>query len=244
MQIMVSTIRPNEKTQLPAERQRVEGHCNVTEVNEPKAPRTCGSTCMLDLQGDGVMLTAALPHNERSELGGNAAADTSGAGAVGRCQLVATDAVLRPDRRARAAVVRGTRPNSHSTRPSTKLRARWHSQERDFAMHSSASPEVFVGIDVAKDKFDVHLWPEKKAFTCDNTTAGIDALETQHATRPGTPRPVDQRTVRRTPQASASSSRRVAGDDCTPAAIHPTRSALRARSGTALGSRVHPAACR
>ncbi len=122
------------------------------------------------------MLAAALPHDERSELGGNAAADTLGAGAVDRCQLGATDAVLQPDRRARAAVVRGTRPNSHSTRPSTKLRARSHSQERDFAMHSSASPEVFVGIDVAKDKFDVHLWPEHKAFTFDNTTAGIDAL--------------------------------------------------------------------
>ena len=37
-------------------------------------------------------------------------------------------------------------------------------------------PQVFVGIDVAKEKFDVHLWPVSRALKFDNTPAGISAL--------------------------------------------------------------------
>lgn len=35
---------------------------------------------------------------------------------------------------------------------------------------------VVVGIDVSKDRFDVHVWPTHDAFTADNTPAGIARL--------------------------------------------------------------------
>ena len=35
---------------------------------------------------------------------------------------------------------------------------------------------VVVGIDVSKDRFDVHVWPTGEAFTADNTPAGIARL--------------------------------------------------------------------
>ena len=38
------------------------------------------------------------------------------------------------------------------------------------------SPSVVAGIDVAKDKLDVHLWPLGLSFTADNTPGGIAAL--------------------------------------------------------------------
>ncbi|MGC4030900.1 MAG: IS110 family transposase [Tepidisphaeraceae bacterium] len=41
---------------------------------------------------------------------------------------------------------------------------------------SRESPQVFVGIDVAKEKFDVHLWPLGRVLKFDNTPAGIEAL--------------------------------------------------------------------
>jgi transposase len=43
-------------------------------------------------------------------------------------------------------------------------------------MTDSASAEVVVGIDVAKDKLDVHLWPAGLDVRFDNTPAGIEAL--------------------------------------------------------------------
>jgi transposase len=43
-------------------------------------------------------------------------------------------------------------------------------------MTDSASAEVVVGIDVAKDKLDVHLWPANLDVRFDNTPAGIEAL--------------------------------------------------------------------
>jgi transposase len=43
-------------------------------------------------------------------------------------------------------------------------------------MHSSASPEVVVGIDVAKDHLDVHLWPAHVALVFENSPEGINAL--------------------------------------------------------------------
>lgn len=41
---------------------------------------------------------------------------------------------------------------------------------------SRESPQVFAGIDVAKEKFDVHLWPVGRALKFDNRPAGIGAL--------------------------------------------------------------------
>jgi transposase len=41
---------------------------------------------------------------------------------------------------------------------------------------SSDTPQVFVGIDVAKEKLDVHVFPSKTSFVFDNTTQGIASL--------------------------------------------------------------------
>ena len=42
--------------------------------------------------------------------------------------------------------------------------------------HAVSERSIVVGIDVAKDKLDVHLWPTNVALKFDNTPAGIDAL--------------------------------------------------------------------
>ena len=41
---------------------------------------------------------------------------------------------------------------------------------------SSDIPQVVVGIDVSKDRFDVHVWPTNEAFRADNTPIGIAQL--------------------------------------------------------------------
>ena len=40
----------------------------------------------------------------------------------------------------------------------------------------SSDTPVHVGIDVAKDKLDVHAWPTQQTLQVPNTPAGIDAL--------------------------------------------------------------------
>ena len=47
------------------------------------------------------------------------------------------------------------------------------SSESPHAVHDRS---IVVGIDVAKNKLDVHLWPTNVAFTLDNTPAGITQL--------------------------------------------------------------------
>ena len=61
-------------------------------------------------------------------------------------------------------------PNSRSGRP----KASPHSQGR--VMERSSSEPVFVGIDVAKDRLDVHLRPSAEAFAVDRDGPGLAAL--------------------------------------------------------------------
>jgi len=51
-------------------------------------------------------------------------------------------------------------------------------------MHSSDSPSIVVGIDVAKRKLDVHLWPAGVDAIFDNTAAGITKLIKRLADEP------------------------------------------------------------
>jgi transposase len=80
--------------------------------------------------------------------------------------------VLQPDRRRRAALVHGSKPNSRQT---GRTAARSHSQERP-AVKENASPPVVAGIDVSKDKLDVHLWPSGHNLSLDNTASGAEEL--------------------------------------------------------------------
>ena len=85
--------------------------------------------------------------------------------------------MLQPDRRCRAALNLGRKPNSRQT----GLRARSHSQERH-AVKENDSPPVVAGIDVSKDRLDVHLWPSGQNLSLDNTGAG--AVELVERLRP------------------------------------------------------------
>jgi transposase len=46
----------------------------------------------------------------------------------------------------------------------------------DSSCPQGTAPHVVAGIDVAKDKLDVHVWPLGLSFTADNTPGGIAAL--------------------------------------------------------------------
>src|SRR5687768_8324518 len=88
---------------------------------------------------------------------------------------LAGDAVLQPDRVHRLAS-RGSSPNSRMT---ARRKRRSHSQVRDHSMSSELPqdrPFVVIGIDVAKDKLDVHAWPTQQTLQVPNTPAGIDSL--------------------------------------------------------------------
>lgn len=126
---------------------------------------------MLNSNDDVVIVATAASPGERSESGEAAGRRTGRAAAADRCQLGANDAVLQPDRRRRAALVHGRRPNSRQTGP----RARSHSQERH-AVKENASPSVVAGIDVSKDRLDVHLWPSGQNLSLDNTPPGVVEL--------------------------------------------------------------------
>ena len=132
---------------------------------------------MLNLSDDYVIVSAAASPGERGEPGEAAERRPGWAAAVDRCQLGAKDAVLQPDRRCRAALNLGRKPNSRQT----GLRARSHSQERH-AVKENDSPPVVAGIDVSKDRLDVHLWPSGQNLSLDNTGAG--AVELVERLRP------------------------------------------------------------
>jgi transposase len=127
---------------------------------------------MLKSSGDNVIVTGAASPGERSESGDAAERRPRRAVAVDRCQLGAPDAVLQPDRRRRAALVHGPRPNSRQT---GRTAARSHSQERH-AVKENVSPPVVAGVDVSKDRLDVHLWPSGKNFSLENSPAGAHEL--------------------------------------------------------------------
>jgi len=90
--------------------------------------------------------------------------------------------VLQPDRSRRAVGVDGSSPNSRKIMACRGRRS--HLQERD-AMHTDDCPQVqpptFAGLDVAKDKLNLHLWPLGLDASFENTPAGIDALIQQLA---------------------------------------------------------------
>ena len=127
------------------------------------------------------MMRDASPVAERSEAAGDASGDVRlRATGPDRCQLGTPmgDAVLQPDRSRRAAGVNGSSPNSRRITPRRGRRS--HPQERA-AMNTDAPPQrsipdTFAGLDVAKDKLDLHLWPAGADASFDNTPAGIDRL--------------------------------------------------------------------
>ena len=134
-----------------------------------------GSTCMLNSCDDNVIVSAASSPDERSEPGEEAGRRSGRAASVDRRQLGANDAVLQPDRRGRAALPLGPKPNSRQTGPEQRRRARSHRQERP-AVKENVSPPVVVGIDVSKDRLDVHLWPSGQSFALENAPDGVAEL--------------------------------------------------------------------
>jgi len=126
---------------------------------------------MLHSSDEGVIVAPAASPGERSESGEAAARCAGRAVAADRCQLGARDAVLQPDRRRRAALVHGRKPNSRQTGRMTRS----HSQERH-AVKENDLPPVVAGIDVSKDVLDVHLWPSGQNLSLDNTPAGAAEL--------------------------------------------------------------------
>ena len=126
---------------------------------------------MLKSSDDNVIVAAAASPGERSESGEAARQRPGRAVAADRCQLGAQDAVLQPDRRGRAALVPGSKPNSRQTGP----RTRSHQQERP-AVKENDSPSVVAGIDVSKDRLDVHLWPSGRSFSVENAPDGVAEL--------------------------------------------------------------------
>ena len=130
---------------------------------------------MLPSSVDAVIVSAAASSGERSEPGEAAGRRRGRAAAADRRQLGAPDAVLQLDRRRRAALPLGPTPNSRQT---GRTRARSHLQERP-AVKENDIPPVVAGIDVSKDRLDVHLWPSAESFALDNTPAGIAQLVKQ-----------------------------------------------------------------
>ncbi len=127
---------------------------------------------MLKSSDGNVIVTAAASPGERSESGEAAGRRPGRAVAGDRCQLGAPNAVLQPDRRCRAALVHGPKPNSRQT---GRTAARSHSQERH-AVKENVSPPVVAGIDVSKDRLDVHLWPAGQNFSLENNPSGAGEL--------------------------------------------------------------------
>jgi transposase len=75
-------------------------------------------------------------------------------------------------------------PNSRQSRRAKSVSASSHSQGRDNAMTASsenAPPRVFVGIDVAKKSWDVHLLPSGESMSLVAGEAGLSKLRDQLA---------------------------------------------------------------
>src|SRR3954468_23475699 len=69
-----------------------------------------------------------------------------------------------------------TSPNSRLSRPGRKPGASSHPQGRDFAMTLDDSVGCSVGIDVSKDRLDVHVLPEGLSFQVPNSPDGHHEL--------------------------------------------------------------------
>jgi transposase len=71
----------------------------------------------------------------------------------------------------------GPSPNSRKNRAAVSAAASSHLQDRDNTiLESNASTPVWAGIDIAKDKFDVHLRPLSLRFTFANDAQGFAQL--------------------------------------------------------------------
>jgi transposase len=83
------------------------------------------------------------------------------------------DTVAEQDRRRS----RGSSPNSRKNRGRDTAATSSHSQGRVRTISTSNTPApVWVGIDVAKDKVDVHVRPSLRQFTCANDAEGFAEL--------------------------------------------------------------------
>src|ERR671921_2119429 len=78
----------------------------------------------------------------------------------------------KPDRRRTYR----TSPNSRLSRPGREPGASSHPQGRDFAMTLDDSVQCSVGIDVSKDRLDVHVLPEGLSFQVPNSPDGHHEL--------------------------------------------------------------------
>jgi transposase len=71
----------------------------------------------------------------------------------------------------------GQSPNSRKNRTAVSAVTSSHLQDRVNTISiTPVSPPVFVGIDIAKDKFDVHVRPLSKKWTLTNDSDGFDQL--------------------------------------------------------------------
>jgi transposase len=75
----------------------------------------------------------------------------------------------------------GPSPNSRKNRSRIAAGTSSHLQDRDntISNSSASTPAVWVGIDIAKDKFDVHIRPLSRQFTFANDVQGFAQLVDQ-----------------------------------------------------------------
>src|SRR5580658_7449352 len=117
-------------------------------------------------QKHGSIEGVAVPGTKRSVAPGTA---TSGARSI---VIESFETVTERDRRR----FHGMSPNSRqSGRRNAAPCTSSHLQERDLAMDPVAAP-VCVGIDVSKDKLDIHIDTLNQNFTVTNDGAGIQEL--------------------------------------------------------------------
>ena len=93
--------------------------------------------------------------------------------AVDRSCLGGQNTVTEQDRRTSV----GSSPNSRKNRTAVSTATSSHLQDRVKTISTTpVTPPVFVGIDIAKDKFDVHVRPLSIKWTFTNDSQGFDQL--------------------------------------------------------------------
>jgi transposase len=80
----------------------------------------------------------------------------------------------------------GPSPNSRKNRKAVSAATSSHLQDRDNTiLDSNVSTPVWVGVDIAKDKFDVHVRPLSRRFTFANDADGFAQLVDELRLHPG-----------------------------------------------------------
>lgn len=80
----------------------------------------------------------------------------------------------------------GPSPNSRKNRAAIFTATSSHLQDRDNTiLESESSTPVWVGVDIAKDKFDVHVRPLSRRFTFTNNAQGFGQLIDELRLYPG-----------------------------------------------------------